>query len=453
MNAMMKDHTQAQSFLIIGLGQTGLSCARFLTRQGFPVVIMDTRENPPAADTVKNELPDVLVMCGKLNSEWLLKSDVIVLSPGVDPRMAEISQAKDAGIEIIGDIELFARYANAPIIAITGSNGKSTVTTMVAEMAVTAGKQVQVGGNLGVPALELLTEVAPDFYILELSSFQLETVQSLDAFASVVLNVSPDHLDRYDSLEDYQSAKEKIYFGTGIKIINRDDPIVKLWTSSDRHDIGFTLSEPQNEDFGITLRDGKHWLTHNQQALLAVEDMQITGSHNVANALATLALGHAMALPMLAMLTAIQNYRGLPHRCTVVKKENNITWIDDSKATNVGACIAAIEGLKQQGNLILLAGGVGKDQDFSPLTQPIADSVSCVILLGQDAPIFEAVLPNNVAVIHAISMDDAVEQARRIAKSGDIVLLSPACASFDMFSGYAERGDKFAQAVLNGVTA
>lgn len=447
MTTMTNQEQYRQSFLIVGIGQTGLSCARFLVSQGYAVAIMDTREQPPALSTLQAELPEVLVKTGGLLRDWLLKSDTIVLSPGVDPRLPEIKDARDSGVEIVGDIELFARYANAPIIAITGSNGKSTVTTMLAEMAVTAGKQVQVGGNLGTPALELIVEPAPDLYILELSSFQLETVESLNAYAAVVLNVSPDHLDRYDSEQAYQDAKAKIYAGTGVKIINQDDPIVNSWSTEQRKQISFTLSQPQDNDFGLINKNGQLWLAQGKQALLAVNDLKIAGKHNVANALAALALGSAIGLPVPAMLTAIQSYRGLPHRCYLVAEDQGVRWLDDSKATNVGACLAAIEGLADSGNIILIAGGVAKDQDFSALTDALKHHVRAVVLLGQDAQLIADVTPDNVQQISAIGMADAVSKAQQIAHSGDNVLLSPACASFDMFTGYIERGEKFAQAV------
>ena len=447
MNTMANKVNHTQSFLIVGLGQTGLSCARFLVAQGYAVAIMDTREQPPELTKLKEELPEVLVNTGALVSEWMLKCDTLVLSPGVDPRLPEIKAARDAGIEIVGDIELFARYANAPIIAITGSNGKSTVTTMLAEMAATAGKQVQVGGNLGTPALDLIINPAPDFYILELSSFQLETVESLDAYAAVVLNVSPDHLDRYDSEQAYQNAKAKIYSGTGMMIVNRDDALVNSWSQSQREQTGFTLGHAINNEFGLIKRDGQSWLAQGEQALLAVDDLQVAGKHNLANALAALALGSAMNLAMPAMLTAIQNYRGLLHRCYLVAKHDGIRWINDSKATNVGACIAAIEGLADLGDIILIAGGVAKDQDFSALTAVFERKVKAVILIGQDAQLIADVTPKNVQINNANDMTNAVKQAQQLAKSGDSVLLSPACASFDMFSGYSERGDVFEQAV------
>lgn len=447
MNTMANKVNHTHSFLIVGLGQTGLSCARFLVAQGYAVAIMDTREQPPQLTTLEDELPEVLVNTGALLSEWMLKCDTLVLSPGVDPRLSEIKAARDAGIEIVGDIELFCRYANAPIIAITGSNGKSTVTTMLAEMAATAGKQVQVGGNLGTPALDLIIEPAPDFYILELSSFQLETVASLDAYAAVVLNISPDHLDRYDNVQAYQDAKAKVYSGSGIMILNRDDALVNSWSQAQRKQTGFTLGQATNDEFGLLEQDGKIWLAQGEHALLAVDDLQIAGKHNLANALAALALGRAMNLPTAAMLTAIENYRGLLHRCYLVAKQDGIRWFNDSKATNVGACIAAIEGLSDLGDIILIAGGVAKEQDFSALTDIFASKVKAVILIGQDAQLMADVTPKKVQVSFAKGMTDAVQQAQNFAKDGDSVLLSPACASFDMFNSYSDRGNVFEQAV------
>lgn len=433
--------------LIIGLGQTGLSCARFLANRALGIAIMDTRENPPSVQDVKNEYPQVLIKTGGLDQDWLLKADLIVLSPGIDPRLPEIEIARQAGIEIVGDIELFARYADAPVVAITGSNGKSTVTTLLALMAQVSGKTVRAGGNLGTPALDLLEESAPDFYILELSSFQLETVRSLNAFAAVVLNVSPDHMDRYDSLKAYQRAKQTIFNGDGVMVINLDDPIVKGMRQSGRNTIGFSLQQSHGVDFGLMEADGQTWLAEGEYPLLPVEQMKIVGSHNIANALAALALGSAMALPMSSMLSALREYKGLPHRCRLVRQLNGIRWFNDSKATNVGACVAAINGLAGSGNIILIAGGVGKDQDFSELTSALKQSVKAVVLMGIDADKIAKVIPSGVEQIQASDMADAVKIAQSIASEGDNVLLSPACASFDMFNSYADRGNSFEQAV------
>ena len=447
MTIMGQKKMQTQAFLIIGLGQTGLSCARFLLEQGHAVSMMDTREQPPCLDIVQNELPEVLVQTGGLNLGLMLKSDIIVLSPGVDPRLPEIKAAREQQIEIIGDIELFTRSINEPVIGITGSNGKSTVTTMLAEMAVMAGKQVQVGGNLGLPALALITDPAPDFYILELSSFQLETVSSLDAYAAVVLNMSPDHLDRYDDVQQYQDTKAKIYIGSGTMIINRDDELVNSWSSESRNQLGFTLQSPADNEFGIIEQGDVTYLAHGQQTLISTAELQVRGEHNIANALAALALGQTMQLPMPAMLEAVKQYHGLPHRCQRVGQQQGVEWINDSKATNVGACIAAIEGLASERNIILIAGGEGKEQAFADLVPIFESNVKGLILIGQDAQKIADITPASVDQKSARNMTEAVKKAEAIAETGDIVLLSPACASFDMYNSYSERGDAFIQAV------
>jgi len=433
--------------LIVGLGQTGLSCARFLADRALSVAVMDTREQPPALSLLQQDYPQVLIKTGGLDRDWLLQADMIILSPGVDPRLPEIRAAREAGIEMIGDIELFARYVDAPVVAITGSNGKSTVTTLLALMAQLAGKDTRTGGNLGTPALDLLGDKAPDFYILELSSFQLETVCSLNAFAAVILNVSPDHLDRYDTVEDYQRAKQKVFNGDGVMVINRDDPVVSAMAEESRIQIGFSLHKTEGVDFGLMQRDGQHWLAEGNEPLLAVNQLKIVGTHNLANALAALALGSAMALPMQAMLAALQEFKGLPHRSRLVRELEGVRWFNDSKATNIGACIAAIEGLADAGPIVLIAGGIGKDQNFAQLSDALEHAVRAVVLMGEDADKIAAIVPVSVKTLRAVDMKDAVHLARQAAEVGDSVLLSPACASFDMFSGYAERGDKFEQAV------
>jgi len=314
-------------------------------------------------------------------------------------------------------------------------------------MAITAGKTIYVGGNLGTPALDLISDIAPDFYIVELSSFQLETVTSLNAFASVVLNISPDHLDRYDSEADYKAAKMRVFSGDGVMVVNRDDPLISPQDLIARHQIGFSLHKPKGVDFGVIKQNSQAWLAEGQQALMAVSSLQIVGQHNIANAVAALALGSAMGLPMPAMLTALQNYKGLEHRCRLVKRVQGVRWFNDSKATNVGACVAAIEGLASDANLILIAGGVAKEQDFSPLKELLEHAVSSLILIGQDADLIAEIVPENLALYQAANLDDAVKKAAEIAYSGDDVLLSPACASFDMFSSYEQRGDVFEAAV------
>ncbi len=447
MSFMPNQATHIPSYLIIGLGQTGLSCVRFLVKQGYTVAVMDTREKPPGLVTLQAEHPEVIVHVGGLDKNWLQQADVIVISPGVDPRLPEIVAATEVGVELVGDIELFARHANAPVVAITGSNGKSTVTTLLSEMVEQAGLTMRVGGNLGTPALDLICEPAPNFYILELSSFQLETVTSLNAFVSTVLNVSPDHLDRYNSIQDYQTIKSRIYNGDGVMVINRDDVIVNKLARPGRNQIGFSLQASEGIDFGLINLNGQQWLAEGHQALMAVVDLKIVGKHNIANALAALALGSAMGLAMSAMLVALQQYYGLAHRCRLVADHNDVRWFNDSKATNVGASIAAIEGLDASGKIILIAGGEGKNQDFSALTDTLQQHVYAVILIGRDGKLIAEVIPKQVDTYYAKTMQDAVNQARVIACAGDSVLLSPACASFDMFKDYVERGNAFETAV------
>ncbi|PCJ31621.1 MAG: UDP-N-acetylmuramoyl-L-alanine--D-glutamate ligase [Gammaproteobacteria bacterium] len=447
MNQASQHAEQAHSILIIGLGQTGLSCARFLVAQGFDVAIMDTRDDAPCLSLLQEEMPEVLVKMGGLDSQWMQQADMIVLSPGIDPRLPEIVAAKQAGVELIGDIELFARYADAPIVAITGSNGKSTVTTLLADMAVESGKVVKVGGNLGIPALALLTEEKPDFYIVELSSFQLETVKSMNAFVSTVLNISPDHLDRYDNEQAYQNAKATIYNGDGVMVLNSDDANVISLFQEGRNHIRFGLQQSDGVNFGLIEQEGEQYLAEGSQPLLAVSKLKIKGTHNSANALAALALGSAMGLEMSAMLSTLQTYIGLPHRCRLVASNDDIAWFNDSKATNVGACIAAIEGLADSGKIILIAGGVAKDQDFSPLTAILKSHVRDMIVFGQDAGLLADICPKTIALHRVDTLQQAVNKAFDLAVSGNNVLLSPACASFDMFSGYAQRGDEFERCV------
>jgi UDP-N-acetylmuramoylalanine--D-glutamate ligase len=440
--------THSNNCVILGLGSTGLSCARYLAAQGFDVAVMDSNEQPAALTTLQNDLPQVVVKTGGFDKEWLYNADLVVLSPGVDPRMDVIRALQAKGTEIVGDIELFARAAKAPIVAITGSNGKSTVTSLLSAMAQAAGQQVETGGNIGTPALNLLEHPRPDFYIVELSSFQLETVSSLNAFAAVILNISPDHLDRYDSLKDYQAAKSTIYQGDGVMVINSDDPIVSTMRQADRNTIGFGLSQSQGVDFGVMTHEGELWLAEGEQPLMPVAQMKLAGKHNIANALAALALGSAMALPMQAMLQALTDFDGLPHRCRLIKTQDEVQWFDDSKATNVGATIAALEGLASEtANIILIAGGVGKGQDFADLTPVLTNTTRAVVLIGEAAQQIAAISPDSVTVEFATDMNDAVQKADDLAQAGDIVLLAPACASFDMFSGYVERGERFQQAV------
>ena len=431
--------------VIIGLGKTGMSCVRHLARQNCNLAVMDSRTNPPCLEELRRDFPKIPVFLGDFDQAVIDSVQEIILSPGVSLQTPSIIRAHARGIPVIGDIELFARAAHAPIIAITGSNGKSTVTTLVGEMAKNAGINVKVGGNLGIPTLDLLDPYA-ELYVLELSSFQLETTHSLKIKAAVVLNVTEDHMDRYCSFDEYLFAKQRIYKNCKIAVINHDDPISYSGVKLPEKIISFGLKN-DGENFGIC--DG--YLNHANKKLLKINELKIKGLHQAANALAALALGTAINLPEEVMIKTLREFPGLPHRCQWVAKINEVDWYNDSKGTNVGATHAAIEGLGQEikGKIILIAGGLGKGADFTPLQKPVKQYARTVILFGKDAPKIESALKNHTKIIHADSMKNAVLLAKQTAESNDIVLLSPACASFDMFDNFEHRGDEFMREILN----
>lgn len=374
-------------------------------------------------------------------------ADQLIISPGVSADLPPIREAVANGAELLGDIELFARQARAPVIAVTGSNGKSTVAALIAAMVDAAGRRVLLGGNYGTPALSFLDTDVPDFYVLELSSFQLETVSSLNARAAVVLNISPDHMDRYTGIEEYALAKARIYSGDGTVIINADDARVAAMANPQRSIVRFTLATPAKGDFGIRIRNGVEWLCRGMEYLLPVAELRIQGRHNVANALAALALGSSVGLPVAAMTDCLRQFKGLPHRCEWVAEINGVTWINDSKGTNIGATIAAIEGLAGSDDVVLIAGGDGKGADFSPLAGTIAGRVHALVLIGRDAGKIAAAAQGKTRVYYATSLPVAVEIAAKLARAGDKALLSPACASLDMFTDYQHRGRVFMEAV------
>ncbi len=435
--------------LVVGLGKTGLSCAVYLHRCGAEVAVTDSRAEPPNLLELRSRLPDVAVFVGGFAADAFARSDLIVVSPGVSVREPLVQEAIQRGAEVVGDIELFARAADAPIIAITGSNGKSTVTTLVGEMARACGRKVRVGGNLGTPALDLLAEQPPEFYVLELSSFQLETTRSLNAVAATVLNVSADHMDRYASLAEYAEVKARVFAGEGTLVVNADDPVVMAMLDgfeSQRRVLRFSVAGLEGDVYGVRNVDGRDWLCHDQETLLPVAEMRIAGRHNVANALAALALGDAAGLEREPMLSTLRTFPGLPHRSQWIADLDGVAWYDDSKGTNVGATLAALQGIP--GNkVILIAGGLGKGADFSPLRAPLTERGRALVLIGRDAPAIQADVGGAVPTETAGSMQEAVATARRLAEPGDAVLLSPACASFDMFRDYEHRGEVFAEAV------
>lgn len=443
------NHRQFDS-IVVGLGLTGLSCARFLASRGERVAVADSRAAPPQHAALEQILPDVPVYLDDLAAAPLTRAGRLIVSPGVSLQEPAIAAAIAAGIPVLGDIELFAQAMNvrtqpAPIVAVTGANGKSTVTTLVADMARTARWRAVAGGNLAPPALDLLDEPMVELYVLELSSFQLETTWSLNATAAVVLNLSADHMDRYADMNAYAQAKARIYAGGGVMVLNRDDPLVAAMRIAGRRQLTFTLADPGDDASVFGLRDG--WLVRGAARLLPAAEVNLRGRHNLANALAALALGSAVGLPMVAMLETLRSFAGLPHRCQWIARKRGADWYNDSKGTNVGASVAAIEGLAGNGDIILIAGGDGKGADFSELAAAVAGRVRLAILLGRDADRIAAALGDSVAVTRATDMPAAVAIAAQQVQAGDKVLLSPACASLDMFRDYGHRGDVFADCV------
>lgn len=433
--------------VVVGIGTTGLAVARFLSRRGEAFVMVDTRIDPPGLSQLAKTMPSVAVELGGLNEQTLLSARRIVVSPGLALDNPVLVEAAAEGIAITGDIQLFADQALAPIVAITGSNGKSTVTTLVGEMAEAAGLNVGVGGNLGTPALDLLDD-RRDLYVLELSSFQLELVDSLAAKVATVLNLSPDHMDRYPGILEYHRAKHRIFRGAKQVVSNRQDALSQPLVPATVAHWSFGLDKPDFKGFGVAEHEGAPWLYFESQPLLAVADVAIKGRHNLANALAALALGHAVGLPFAAMIATLKSFRGLPHRCEMVATRNGVHWINDSKATNVGAAVAAIEGLAgSAADILLIAGGQGKGQDFSDLGKAAAGRVRLAILMGEDAKLLAAKLAPVTDVLYATSLESAIHAAAEAARPGDKVLLSPACASFDMFKNFEDRGAQFAAAV------
>jgi UDP-N-acetylmuramoylalanine--D-glutamate ligase len=436
--------------VIVGLGVTGLSCARYLKDRGIPIAVTDTRENPPHLAALQALYPDIPVAMGEINSALLDQAASIILSPGVALYEPVIAKQVKRGIPVIGDIELFARAVKVPVIAITGTNAKSTVTTLVGKMAEAAGYDVQVGGNLGIPALDLLLKnPSTNLFVLELSSFQLETTYSLKPQVSTVLNISPDHMDRYDALQDYQRAKLRVYQNCQIAVCNRDDLLTECDNKNIEKKIYFTLDVPKVGEFGLMTRNNVVYLAHGENLLLPVSDLPVAGKHYQANALAALAIGHGFGMPFAPMLSVLREFKGLPHRCQQVRELRQVKWYNDSKGTNVGATQAAIEGLGSDipGKLVMIMGGIGKNADFTPLAKVVGKYSRHVVLIGQAAGEIAEAFQNGVPVSFAKDMEEAVTMAAEIAQPQDSVLLSPACASMDMFKNYEHRGQVFVECV------
>lgn len=431
--------------VVAGLGISGVAAVNFLYDKGYRVAVTDSRANPPGHDQIPAE---VQTSFGKFDQELLLSAEEIVISPGLDPKLPEIQAAIAKGIPVVSEIQILRRSTDKPIVAITGSNAKSTVTTLIGLMAADAGKKVAVGGNLGRPALDL-TKDNPELYILELSSFQLETTSNLNAEVAVVLNMSEDHLDRHGDMMGYHTAKHRIFQGVKKVVYNRDDSLTRPLVPDVTPMQSFGLNAPDINQYGV-LRDtdGTIWLARGRERLLKSSDMYIQGTHNVANALACLALGEAIGLPIDSMLETLKTFKGLEHRCEFVKEVNGVRYYNDSKGTNIGATLAALDGLgaaieAQGGKVAIILGGESKGQDFTALRNSLSKYAKVAVLIGVDRPIIEVAIEGTTTLMHAESLQEAVEICQSNTQPHDVVLLSPACASFDMFSGYPERGRQF----------
>ncbi len=436
--------------LVLGLGETGLSALRWLARQGARLSVADTRAVPPGLEQVRQEFPQVVVQCGPFTEDLFDQAEILVCSPGVPLAEPQIQKALAQGKPVVGDVELFARFRPkaARVIAITGANGKTTVTTLVGEMCKAAGLNTVVAGNIGLPVLDTLDGNVPDVYVLELSSFQLETTYSLQADAATVLNVTEDHMDRYDGkMANYATAKARIFQGRGVQVLNRQDAWSAGMAMDGRQIVTFGLDQPSTADaYGLVSRDGRTWLAQGETVLMDLAEMPLAGLHNAANALAALALCRAIHLDMAPLLDTLRRFKGLPHRVEWVAEHQGVDFYDDSKGTNVGATCAALEGLPRK--VVLIAGGDGKGQDFTPLSKAVEQNARAVVLIGRDAPLIrKAVQAAGVPVIDATTMEDAVYKAFAAARHGDAVLLSPACASFDMYRNYVHRAEVFIAAV------
>ncbi len=453
----MKLELNNKRVLVLGLGETGLSALRWLAKQGAILSVADSRNNPPNMESLARSMPQLAIYTSKFKQEILLEAELIVISPGVPLNDPAVQAAIKQGIPVIGDVELFAQYRpkSAKVIGITGSNGKTTVTTLVGEICKEAGLKTIVAGNIGLPVLDALEMETPDIYVVELSSFQLETTNSLAIDAATVLNVTEDHMDRYATLANYATAKSRILTHAKTAILNRDDATILAMhtenkTSTKTLTFGLNAA-PTTSDFGLINNDGVQFLASGQRKLCKTSELKITGQHNVANALAAAALCSAVGVDKTIIIAALRNFKGLPHRVEWVANINNVDFYDDSKGTNVGATCAAIYGMTKHDKpqkVVLIAGGDGKGQDFAPLVNAVEANGRAVVLFGRDAPLIQTVLlATNIPIYQAADLPEAVNIAKKIAVTGDAVLLSPACASFDMFKNYVHRAEVFVDTV------
>jgi len=433
--------------LVLGLGRTGLSCARYLQRKGLEVRVADTRAEPPGASALRSQVPAAELHAGTFTPALLEDVAQVVISPGLSLREPVAVEAARRGLPVVGDIELFARETKAPVAAVTGTNGKSTVTALLADLASAAGLPAVAGGNLGEPVLDLLERPVPALYVLELSSYQLETMHSLHTAVATVLNVTPDHLDRYDSIDDYAAAKARIFDGCEAAVVNADDERVRVMPRPGQRVLSFSVRDADADYFLV--REPEPMLASRGEPLVPLSAMKLQGEHNAANALAALAMCEVLGLRRGPVLDALATFGGLPHRAQWVADIDGVRYVNDSKGTNVGATVAAVQGLA--GPLVLIAGGDGKNQDFQGLRSALAGKVRHAVLIGRDAAAVAAALDGVCTTERAADMPAAVAAARAVARPGETVLLSPACASLDMYRDYAHRGEVFAAAVRSMV--
>ena len=451
---------KGRKVLVLGLGDTGLSMARWLVRHGADVAVADTRAAPPRARVLSDELPRVKLVTGPFRDEDFARADMIAVSPGVDRRAPGIARSIERGTTVVGDVELFAHalqshYLSATtpkVLAVTGSNGKSTVTAMCGAMCQAAGRATVVAGNIGLPVLDALSAMLhqaepADIFVLELSSFQLESTSSLEPDAAAMLNLSEDHLDRYDGMTDYAAAKARVFAGHGVQVLNRDDARSMAMALPGREVTTFgTQTAGAARDWGVRTSRGRQVLAQGEREVMPVADLPVAGMHNAANALAALALSSALKLPEARLIDGLRGFKGLPHRLQWIAEIRDVTFYNDSKGTNVGASVAALSGMTRPA--VLIAGGDGKGQDFAPLAEAVARHARAVVLIGRDAPLIDKVIvQSGVPRTRVKTMEEAVHAAYRASEPGDVVLLSPACASFDMFRSYVDRGEAFVAAV------
>jgi len=434
--------------VVVGLGKTGLSCARYLNGLGRSFSVMDSRQNPPGEQELARICPGTATYFGGFDEHVLGKASEIILSPGIAKSTPEIKEAVDAGVALRGDIDLFVEAADAPIVAITGSNGKSTVTTLVGEMAAEQGLSVGVGGNIGTPALDLL-EQGHELFVLELSSFQLETTRSVNAQCATLLNISEDHMDRYPSRLEYLQAKQRIFLGAKNVVVNNDEALSQPLVTTQMGLVHFGLNGTDVKKFSVAEEQGERWFMQGFDALMPIREMKMRGIHNVSNALAAMAIGSVIGLRMDCMLAVLRRFDGLPHRCQWIRSIDGVDYINDSKGTNVGATSAAIRSLGAEcsGKIVLIAGGDAKGAKMQELIAPVQAYVRAIVLIGVDADRLAEALGKTVPIERAKSLGDAVSKASELARTGDTVLLSPACASMDMFRNYEERGETFIREV------